>query len=272
MTTARYHETYFFSSDTAAGALNVSSDGTQFTVQLTDPIAIPAGAKACELGVVTAAIWNTSPNIGVGLGPGGVDDNKFRYTTSTAPAGTYDVTFPTGQYSIGAISSFLSSAFTNNGHAANLFTIGGQAATGLAIITILTNGDTAHFEAAGSIGSILGFAAAPIVAAIAGEIDYGTTQAQLNRVNTYLISSPNFIRNGIPTNANTAGLLAAVPITSAPGFLINYAATNVLWTPAQDIVGKSKTNFSFRLTNERNEATPTAGESWSFTIIIRYVK
>src|SRR5690242_18384785 len=123
------YESYFFSSDPAAGALNVSTDGTTFTVQLSDPISVPSDAKACHVGVNTAAIWNTSPNIGPELGPAGVDDNKFRYTTSTAPAGTYDITFPTGQYSLGAISTYLSSQLTNNGHATNLFTIGGQAAT-----------------------------------------------------------------------------------------------------------------------------------------------
>lgn len=270
MSNIPYEESYFFTSDTAAGAV-VSSDGTTFTVQLGDPISVPAGAKACHVGVNTAAIWNTSPNIGPGLGPGGVDDYKFRYTTSTAPAGTYDVTFPTGQYSLGAISSYLSSQLTNNGHAANLFLLGGQAATGLAYVTILTAGDTAHFEAAGSIGGVLGFPAAAVVAASAGETVYGTTQAQLNRVNTYLISSPNFIRGGIPTNNTSTGLLCAVPITARPGSLINYQAMNVLWTPAPDLVGKSKTNFTFKLTNEAFAATPTAGDTWSFTLMIRYV-
>ena len=117
---AQYNQSFFFSSDTAAGAQNVSSDGTRFSVQLADPIAIPNGALACELGVVTASIWNNSSN-GPGLGPAGVDDNKFQYTTSTAPAGTYSITLPTGLYSLGAISSYMSSRFVNNGHAANLF-------------------------------------------------------------------------------------------------------------------------------------------------------
>jgi hypothetical protein len=237
-------------------------------VQLGDPIGIPSDAKACHVGVNT--IWNTSPNIGPFYGPGGVDDNKFRYTTSTAPAGTYDITLPTGQYSVEAISSYLSSQFANNGHVAGLFTIGGQAATGLAYVGILTVGDTVHFEAAGSVGSILGFPAAAVVAATAGEIVYGTTQAQLDRVNTYLISSDNFIRGGIPTNSTTAGLLGTVPITAPPGSLINYTAMNILWTPAADLVGKNKSNFLFRLANELGQATPTAGDSWSFTLIIRY--
>ena len=98
---AQYNQSFFFSSDTVAGAQNVSSDGTRFSVQLADPIAIPDGALTCELGVVTASIWNNSPNIGAGLGPAGVDNNKFQYTTSTAPAGTYSTTLPTGLLSGG---------------------------------------------------------------------------------------------------------------------------------------------------------------------------
>ena len=143
---AKYNQSFFFSSDTAAGAQNVSSDGTQFSVQLADPIAIPRDAVACELGVLSASIWNTSPNIGPGLGAGGVDNNRFRYTTSTAPAGTFNITLPTGLYSLAAISSYLSSQFVNNGHVSKLFTLGEQGATGLAIITILTAGDTARFD------------------------------------------------------------------------------------------------------------------------------
>lgn len=266
---AKYNQSYFFSSATTAGAQNVSSDGTAFSGQRADPISIPNDAVACELGVVSASVWNNSPNIGPGLGPAGVDDYKFQYTTSTAPAGTYNITFPTGLYSLAAISSFLSSQFINNGHVGNLFSLGGQAATGLAYITILTSGDTAHFEQAGSIGSILGFPAAAITSAVANETTYGTSIATLNRNNTYLISG-TLISGGIPTNSNASGIIAAVPIAAVPGSLINWSATNVLWTPATELVGQRKNNFRFWLSNESGLATPTAGESWSFTVTIRY--
>ena len=151
---AKYTESYFFSSDPLAGAQNVSADGTTFTVKLSEAITIPIDAVAPEVGIVTAAIWNTSPNIGPALGAGGVDDYKFQYTTSVAPAGTYDVTFPTGQYSLSAISSYLVTALSNNLHPVNLFSGGGQDATGLAYVTILTNGDSIHFEQAETIGNL----------------------------------------------------------------------------------------------------------------------
>ena len=267
----KYTQTYFFSSDPANEALNVSSDGSKFSVQLSAPISVPAGARACEAGVITAAIWNTTPTVGPGLGPAGVDDNKFSNTTSAVPAGTYNITFPTGQYSLTAIGQYLSSQFTNNGHAANLMSLGGQEATGLAFVSILNIGDAAHFGQVGSIGSILGFPAATVTATSAGQVLYGSTQAQLDRVNTYLIST-DLIQGGIPTNATATGLIAAVPINVRPGSLINYQAIIPLWTPAPELIGNTRRTFSFRLTNERGEATPTANESWSFTLMIRYRK
>lgn len=264
-----YSSSYFFTSSAAAGATNVSADGTQFSLVLTNPIAIPPDAVAVELGVLSASIWNNSPNIGPGLGPGLVDDYKFRYTTSLAPAGTYDINFPTGLYSLAALSSFLSTQFVNNGHPANLFTLSGAAATGLAYITILTAGDVAHFEQVGSVGVILGFPAAAVTAASANHTVFGSSVAMLNRNNTYLIFT-DLIPGGIPTNSSAAGLIASVPITAPPGSIVNWEPTNVLWTPAQALAGGRRSNISFRLTNERSEATPTAGESWAFTVQIRF--
>ena len=264
MALAKYNQAYFFSSDPAAGtgAVNVSPDGSAFTVQLNDGIEVPAGAVACEVGVSTGAIWATTPNIGPGLGAGGADDNKFSYTTGGLD---FFVTVPTGQYQLPAITSYLATQFLANGHAANIFTLGGQDATGLAYVTFLNAGDTVHFEQVGTIGSILGFPAAAITSTVPSETVYGTTQAQLDTVNT-------LIRTGIPTNAATTGLIGVVPVTARPGRLINYTAISILWIPAPELVGTNRTRFAVRLTNERGEPTPTANESWSFTLMIRYRK
>ena len=263
---AKVSQTFSF---TSAGADNVSADGTSFEVTLQRPIMIPNDAVACEVGVISASIWNNSPNIGPDLGAGGIDNNLFRYTTSTGTPGTYNITFPTGLYSLAALSSYLSGQFVNNGHASNLFTLSGQAATGLATVTILTLGDTVRFEQVGSVGSILGSPAAVITSAIANEVTYGTTIATLNHNNKYLISG-TLVSGGIPTNSTSRGLLAAIPIASVPGSQINYTPPNIQWTPAMELIGQNKNQFSFRLTNERNEATPTANETWSFTLMLRY--
>ena len=120
-----------------------------------------------------------------------------------------------------------------------------------------------------SVGSILGFPVAVITSAIANEVTYGTTIATLNRNNTYLISG-TLVSGGIPTNSTSRGLLAAIPIATVPGSQINYTPPNIQWTPAMELIGQNKNQFSFRLTNERNEATPTANETWSFTLMLRY--
>ena len=61
---AKVSQTFSF---TLAGADNVSSDGTSFEVTLQRPIIIPNDAVACEAGVISASIWNNSPNIGPDL-------------------------------------------------------------------------------------------------------------------------------------------------------------------------------------------------------------
>ena len=66
-----------FSSDVAAGAENVSADGTQFSVTLDSPLSIPKGAMNCSMAVIASTIWNTSPNIAASFG-----NNLFRYQTS----------------------------------------------------------------------------------------------------------------------------------------------------------------------------------------------
>jgi hypothetical protein len=259
---------YFFTSDTTAGALNVSADGSAFSVQLSDPLYLPPSVVGAEVGIISASVWNTSPNIGAGLGPAGVNNNGFRYTTSTGTPGVYDIVIPEGLYSLSALSSYLSTQFVNNGHAANLFSLGGQGATGIAYVSILTNGDTVNFEAADSVGVTLGFPAVAVVAPSANYNSYGTSVATLNRNNTYLVST-TLISGGIPTNSNARGIIGSVPITAAPGSLINFQAQNILWADAKELIGQRKTNFSFRLTNERLEATPTAGETWSIALAIR---
>ena len=68
---------FFFSSDSANQAQNVSADGSQFTVVLNSPLALPKGAMAATLSVSQANIWNTSYNISAAFG-----NNVFRFRSA----------------------------------------------------------------------------------------------------------------------------------------------------------------------------------------------
>ena len=49
------------SSDPAAGAINISADGSQFEVTTDEPIIIPEESTNCELFVSSASVWNVIP-------------------------------------------------------------------------------------------------------------------------------------------------------------------------------------------------------------------
>ena len=258
--------TYIFNSDTVAGAQNVSADGSMFQVTTASPITIPRDAIDCKIGVIQANIWNTSPNIAVAF-----SNNLFKFTTTVAPAGTHTITIPDGLYSVAALTSYLSSQFVNLTYPSNLITIAGDDATGFSTVTFLTSGDSADFTIANTVRDILGFAAVVITAPSANYTFFSTSQAQFNRVNSYIIAS-NIVANGIQVNSNPTGIIATVPIDAPPGSQIAYSPQNIAWFSGDEMIGSSKSNFMFMLQDQNLRATPTGGNTWSFTLVISYSK
>ena len=162
-------QSYIFSSSTAAGATNVSSDGSAFSVVLTSPLVIPKDVIDCSIGVIQSNIWNVSPNISADF-----KNDNFTFTTSVAPANTYSITIPEGLYSLAGLGAYLSSQFVNLGLPANLFTISGDDATQKTILKILTSGDSVDFTVVTSVQEILGF-------------ETQWSQRQARTTNTFLI-------------------------------------------------------------------------------------
>jgi hypothetical protein len=79
------------------------------------------------------------------------------------------------------------------------------------------------------------------------------------------------ISNGIPINSNAQGILASIPIPAGSvNSIISYAPNQILWFDASELIGSPKMNFSFQLTNENLQLTPTNGDYWSFTVLIEY--
>ena len=153
---------FFFSSDSANQAQNVSADGSQFTVVLNSPLALPKGAMAATLSVSQANIWNTSYNISAAFG-----NNVFRFRSAN---NEHTIIFPDGllNYSLSGFNSYLSTQFANLGLSSNLLSVGGDDATQRAIITFVNAGDQVDFTVANSVREILGFNARVVVATIAG--------------------------------------------------------------------------------------------------------
>ena len=255
---------YIFNSDPASGSQQLSADGSSFTVTLNLPISIPNSAVDATAGVLQANIWNTSPNISAQF-----NNNIFRFTTLQAPAGTYTITIPDGLYGVEDLNTYLSSQFVNLGLSANLISIGGDNSTQKSILTFEFGGDSVDFTVANSVRTVLGFNSEVLTAPSNNFSFYSENIASFNRNNSYIIAS-NLVAQGIPVNNQSAGILTTVPIDIAPGSQINYQPQNVIWFDCTELIGRPKLNISFRLLNQDLEATPTGGEFWAFTLLIRY--
>ena len=252
---------FFFSSDPANQAQNVSADGSQFTVVLNSPLALPKGAMAATLSVSQANIWNTSYNISAAFG-----NNVFRFRSAN---NDHTIIFPDGLYSLSGLNSYLSTQFANLGLSSNLLSVGGDDATQRAIITFVNAGDQVDFTVANSVREILGFNARLVVATIAGFNAFSDEPANFNRVNSYLIRS-NLVSQGIPVNSIGQGIIAQVPINVSPGSQIHYQPLNPIPVDAGELVGMGRNVFTFSLVDQNLRPTPTAGETWDFVLVLTY--
>ena len=75
---------------------------------------------------------------------------------------------------------------------------------------------------------------------------------------------------GLNINNIGLGVIASVPISVVPGSQINYEPRNPIAIGASELIGKIKNVFSFSLLDQDLRASPTAGETWSFVVIIKW--
>lgn len=249
------------SSDPALGAVNVSTDGSRFQVDLDTSrgILVPREATSCEVCIMRASIWNSSPNLGPALG-----NNLFRFTSGA----THTIAVPEGLWSLTALNSFLGSEFVARGYPSSLFRLSGLDATNQTTITFANLADSIDFTIGSSLRGVLGFNSRVVTVAVAGGTAYSDSPAAFNRNDAYQVATN--MCDGLQVNSQTSGVIGIIPITASPGTLINYDPRQLLWIPAPELIGSSRANLRFALVNQAGEATGTGGEKWSATMVIRY--
>jgi hypothetical protein len=258
-----FRSTLFLSSNPSLAAENRSTDGSRFEINLNSALAISARAEAIQLCVSQASIWNTSPNIAASFA-----NNLFRYTTTSVPAGQYDIIIPDGLWSLSGLGAYLSTQFTNNGHSAALYTLSGLDSTQQTVITVANTGDSIQMASApNSVATILGYTV-DIVAPVASYNAFSQNPANFNRNNSYTIQSN--ICDGLVVNRATSGVIASIPISEPPGSLINFDPRQLTWIPCPELRGVARTRLTFQLGNQDLVPTPTAGELFTFIIQIRW--
>ncbi len=206
-----------FNSDAQAGAQNINATKSSFEVTLDDPLHVPMGALECTAAITSASIWNSSANISSLF-----NNNRLRFTTSIAPAGSYSLTIADGLYSVIALNNAISVLLTNLTLPANLITISGDEATGKSIVNLLTNGDSIDFTWLNSVNTVLGFNAAVITAPSANFSFFSNNVAMFNRINSFVISS-TLVPGGISVNNRSRGIIGQINIDAKPGKQVNYS-------------------------------------------------
>lgn len=255
-------QSFVFSSNPALGAINISPDGSEFTVAMDSPIVVPHGVIDCTIDVIAASIWNVSPNISAAFG-----NNKFYFSYLGVP---YVVTIADGLYSLPQLNAYLGRFFVNNGMQKNLIVFTGDDSTQKSVITFNFVNTQIDFTQPNTIRTILGFNSSlvpPVPSTVQGENYTSQNIAVFNRINFFYVKS-NLVNSGLPLNGTPGNIIAQIPITASPGSQINYSPQNVISIAARNLIGNTFQAVRMTLLDDQLRAVNTLGEYWSITLHI----
>lgn len=250
-------------SDPANGAFNRSIDGSQFEIQLEDPIQIPVSSTSVTVQVQEATIWWTIPNITNPTNSNFVIDDG---------GGPYNINVATGLYDLSSLQQSTESAVVAAGAPAGLFTFLADNATQKAIIRVNVIGVTIDFTGANTFRDILGFNSQILGPTIVGTTDFTADNvAEFNPIDFFLIHS-DIVSRGIRVNNVYDQVIAQVLITANTnvGSQIISTPFNPPKSPAWELIGGSRNRLRFWLTDQNGNAIDTNTENWSARIIIEY--
>lgn len=264
----------FFSSAINSGSNKTNHLGNRFSVQLNTPLSIPNDCVYASLEVVSAKVWNVSPNISEDIG------NNHLYFTYLGQE--YDIKFPDGLYGIAEMNAFFVIYFSGDADLPiDLFELEENSATQKVSIKFNYLGTVIDFTKPRSVIDVLGFYTShdevndtfssnqKVSADIEGESIIAPNEARFNRVVNYYITS-NLLSDGIPINNRSNGIIAEIPINVRVGSLISYIPFNPMKVDCSDLIGQSKQLISFGLVDQLGREVSTQGEEFSLGIVIRY--
>jgi len=252
------------SSDPAAGAQNVSANGSAFTVIMNPPIQIPKEAMNVRVSLVSAEIWNNTNNVSAALG-----NNKFYITIAGTP---YTLTFEDGLYTVAELSNILNILLKNINIGYNgFFSLLPNFSTGRILLSFNTATlITVDFTQPNNMAILLG--ADTIIYSNLSTITttFLPNVAQFNIIDYYLFHT-TLISSGMALNGIYNQILSVVPINAAPGSLISFSPFNPAEVKEQQLAGGNGiSNIRIFLTDQNNNPVSTNGETYGARILIKY--
>lgn len=252
-------------SDTAAGAINKTADGSTFEIELNDPITIPADATNVTVQVQEATIWWVIPNIITG------DNDTFSLDDGLG-GGPYVITVPQGLYNLNGLQQSVESALVTAGSAPSQFTFIADNATQKVIIRLNAIGVTVDFTVGTTFATILGFLVTDVLGpTVVAQTDFTASNvAAFNVIDFFLIHS-DIVPQGIRINSSYNQTIAQVLIDTTPGKQIVSRPFNPPKSEAQNLIGALRRRLKFWLTTQDGTTlVNTNSENWSARVIISY--
>lgn len=247
-------------SSSAVASDNISQNGAQFVTTLPEPLRFPEGTKHVQLRLLSASIWNSVPNL---------VDCTFKFSTLLSPAITVQI--PKGQYSVSLLDAALNRALTNSGYDPNIVAIVADESTQKIGIQFTSVGSSISFDVDDPLAKLLGFNSLSTYGptTLINQTIVAPNVAAFNSVNQFQIHS-TLVEQGIPYGNQYTRLIGQVPIAAAPGSLINYEPTNAPACSADSLLGGVLQRVTSVLTDEKNMLVDTNGETWTYTVDLRW--
>jgi hypothetical protein len=249
-------------SDVANGAINKSADGSEFEIQLEDPIQIPGSATSANVSVQEASIWWVIPNIITGV--------NDAFSIDDGVTGPFNVVVDQGLYDLSALQQSTESAVIAAGGPSGMFTFIADNATQKVVIRVNLIGVSIDFTGLTTFRDILGFNSQVLGPTVVSTTDFqGDNIAAFNTIDFFLIHS-DLVSRGIRVNNVYDQVIAQVLIDTAPGSQIISTPFNPPKSPAWELIGATRNRIRFWLTDQNGVAVNTNNENWSARIIIEY--
>lgn len=257
------------SSDSDTGAINKSTDGSRFEIQLENGLEIPKGAHNCTIQVENATIWNSVANVITG-----VNDTITIDGLNASDAGTtYTIVLPQGLYNLSQLNSTIEYMLRDAGGKFDPLpqvSFTADEATNKVEMHVNYDGVTVRFNAARTIGQMLGFASTTFGDyANAPDTILATSVATLNNIDYFLIHS-DLTNLGMRVNNKYYQTIAQVLIDVAPGSQIISQPNHPPKIDCPHLIGSNRSHIRFWLTNHQNEAVNTSGENFSMRVVFKY--
>ncbi len=248
-------------SSTAAGALNKSTDGSSFEINLENGIQIPSSASSCTVQVQEASVWWVVPNLITNI------NDAFSINDGGGP---YIGVLPQGLYDLNTLQQSMDSAVVAAGGPSGLFQFIADSSTQKVVIRLIGIGVSLDLTGATTFRDLLGFNSQVLGPTAVAQTDFlGDSQAAFNQIDYFLVHS-DLVNRGIRINNTYEQVIAQVLIDVAPGSQIVSTPFNPPKSPSWDLIGSKKKRIRFWLTDNNQNLVNTNNENWSARIIIEY--